>query len=162
GGPVVDPEGRLFTPTGNGPPEFVNTPFTWGQSLLRFDPVTDALTGTYTPQNVFDMEVNDVDLAGSTGLALNLNPHLTDAPKVMAFGGKQGSIYLLDRVSMPGGLTNRNESTAFERSLLPPVGGVTNVFGPDSPIRSNTDFAHARNSPAYFTDGHHAFLFAAG
>jgi len=89
GGASVDDDGRVYATTGNSPIDTRTLPNVWGQSLLAWTPLLD-LSGTYTPFNYCSMDRYDTDLGGSS-------PLLVPDSRLVAFGGKQGNIYLLDR-----------------------------------------------------------------
>ena len=175
-GPAVDANGSVYATTGNGPTANETTPNYWSQSVLQWStgsPLT--LTGTYTPFNYCAMDQYDGDLAGGGPLVLpDLGSSNTSTPHLLAFGGKQGNMYLLDRDHMPGSLTVRSgcgTNSGADLSLLPPGGqpqfsgapGPINIFGPYSEDYQNGDYAKSRSTPAYFkgADGTN-YLFATG
>ncbi len=177
GGPSLDSQGHLYATTGNSPQNSKNTPRFWGQSLLVWAPSATGilnLFGTYTPFNYCQMDAGDVDLAGSTPMIIpDLNPAKTSTPQLVAFGGKQGNVYLVNRAKLPGSLVSRHPcsvDSASDSSLLPPgnqpqfkAPGPINVFGPYSENFNNTDYAKGRSTPAYFqsADGT-SYLFVSG
>jgi hypothetical protein len=175
-GPAVDANGIVYATTGNGTTANEITPNYWSQSVLQWSagsPLT--LLGTYTPFNYCDMDQYDTDLAGGAPIVLpDLGSANTSTPHLLAFGGKQGNMYLLDRDHMPGSLTVRSgcsTNSATDLSLLPPGGqpqfngapGPINIFGPYSEDYTNGDNAKSRATPAYFrgADGTN-YLFATG
>jgi hypothetical protein len=175
-GPAIDANGVVYATTGNGTTQNETTPGYWAQSVLQWGPGSPlTLTGTFTPFNYCDMDLSDTDLAGGGPVVLpDLGSTNTSTPHLLAFGGKQGNMYLLDRDHMPGSLSVRpgcSTNSAGDRSLLPPGGqpqfngapGPLNIFGPYSENYTNTDSAKSRSSPAYFqaADGT-SYLFATG
>jgi hypothetical protein len=175
-GPAVDANGFVYATTGNGTTQNETTPGYWGQSVLQWGPGSPlTLTGTYTPFNYCSMDLSDTDLAGGGPVVLpDLGSANTSTPHLLAFGGKQGNVYLLDRDHMPGSLSVRpgcSTNSAGDRSLLPPGGqpqfngapGPLNIFGPYSETYTDTEFAKSRATPAYFqaADGT-TYLFATG
>ncbi len=161
GGAAVDENGRVYATTGNSPIGSLDAPGTWGQSLLAWSPALD-LVATYTPFNYCAMDRYDTDLGGSSPVLL---PPLDGTPRLMAFGGKQGNVYLLDRDRLPGATDHRpacDESaldSASDRSLLPPDPqpqfgrrGPLNVFGPYTEAFADRNYARMRTTPAYFRD----------
>ena len=90
-------------------PRTETTPGYWGQSVLQWGPGSPlTLTGTYTPFNYCSMDLSDTDLAGGGPVVLpDLGSANTSTPHLLAFGGKQGNMYLLDRDHMPGSLSVR-------------------------------------------------------
>jgi len=171
GGPAIDAQGRVWETTGNGPPEETSLPAHWSQSLLRWTRDL-ALDGSYTPFNFCPLELADIDLGGSSPLLLpDLDPATTATPRLVAFGGKQGNVYLVDRDALPNPSQRHGCSMdpTSDQSLLPPEAqpqfgarGPLNVFGPYSETVGMTDRAKMRSTAAYFTDGTTPFLFVSG
>ena len=162
GGVSVDDDGTVCATTGNSPVDSHDSPRVWGQSLLCFDSSLHLL-GTFTPFNYCDMDASDTDLGGSSPLLLPaLDPGVSLARRLMVFGGKQGTVYLLDRDALPGSLAGRppcSTNSGSDRSLVPPgrqpqfmARGPLNVFGPYSEQFGNLDRAKMRSTPAYFRD----------
>lgn len=165
GGPAVDASGRVFVVTGTGFNGFVDRPNDWTQSVLMLS-LENAdgfvLRGTYTPFNHCRTATMDIDL-GSGGVALL--PELaspTTTRSLLAVGGKQGNVYLLDRTRLPGQLERRpacSTDPSSDASLLAPGRqpqfgrrGPLNVFGPYSEKDASLDAARARSVPAFFGD----------
>jgi hypothetical protein len=176
GGAAVDREDRLHFSTGNGPEAFEQSPGYWPESLLQMTPEL-ALTGTFTPWNFCQLEVSDIDLGGGSPIALpDLDAATTTTPRLLALGGKQGNVYLLDRDRLPGRLDVRPAclsvpaDAAKDPSLLPPGSqpqfggpGPLNVFGPYEEGGNNGLFAKMRSTPAFFRDAAgQSFLFVSG
>ena len=174
GGPSVDAAGSVYSTVGNSPDAVTDAPGVWGQSLLRWSQTLD-LVGTYTPFNYHLMDVADADLAGSSPVVLpDLDPATTSTPHLVAFGAKQGNVYLVDRDKLPGTLTQRpppGGASTSDRSLYsadPQVAyggapGPLNVFGPYSEVYGNLDHAKMRTTPAYFRGGDGTtYLFVTG
>jgi hypothetical protein len=171
GGPALDGSGNVFATTGNaasGP-----IPGDWGESLLAWTPRL-ALAGTYTPFNHCLLDAADADVGGDTPLIVpDLDPATTATPHLVAFGSKQGNVYLVDRDHMPGALDKRPScaiDSTGDGSLVPPTPqpqfgarGPLNVFGPYSERYGNVDYAKMRTTLARFDDGHGGtLLYAAG
>ncbi len=175
GGPAIDPSGRVYASTGNSPTGSADAPRVWGQSLLVWDPYL-RLLGAYTPFNYCALDSGDIDLGGSSPVVIpDRDTALTGTPRLIAFGGKQGTVYLLDRdaLALSPGEDHRPpcsaDSTA-DRSLQPPdpqpqyaARGPLNVFGPYSERYGQGDWAKMRTTPAYFrqADGS-SVLFVSG
>jgi outer membrane protein assembly factor BamB len=163
GGPAVDRDGNVYETTGNGPKDIRDVPGYWGESLLVWAPGAPLrLAGSYTPWNYCQMDDADTDLGGDSPMVIpDLSPLATRTPRLVVFGSKQGTAYLVNRDSPPGNLTRRapcnlNDST-LDRSLLsphpqPPFGaaGPLDVFGPYSETYTMANNARARTTPAYF------------
>jgi hypothetical protein len=123
----------------------------------------------------------DADMGGSTPTIIpDLDPATTSTPHLVAFGSKQGNIYLVDRDALPGGVVQRPScevetiqanNAASDPSLLPPdprpyygsARGPLNVFGHYSETCNRIDEARMRTTPAYFRgrDGT-SYLFVSG
>jgi len=175
GGPAVDTGGNVFVTTGNGTTANETTVHYWGQSLLKWSPGTPlVLADTYTSWNYCAMDQADIDLAGGAPIILpDLGSANTSTPHLIAFGGKQGNAYLVDRDRMVGSLAVRqgcSTDSSTDKSLLPPglqpqfgKPGPLNIFGPYSDAIGNTDFAKSRSTPAYYkaADGTN-FVFMTG
>ena len=170
-GPALDSAGRIYVTTGN---TTITTPDAgnWGMSLLVFNPPTQAapnltLAGTYTPWNYVAMENSDMDLCGG---GTNVLPDLPGQnAHVVAFGGKQGNCYIVDRDNLPGGTTQRPANgltSSQDGSLFSPTikfsyytnGGTTptgapgplHVFGSYSESGNNGNAAKSRTTPAVY------------
>ncbi|TMB08582.1 MAG: hypothetical protein E6J66_16865 [Deltaproteobacteria bacterium] len=178
GGASIGPGGIVYVTTGNGPSGPLDR--YWGESLLAFAPTLPlSLVATYTPWNHCQLDDFDVDLAGGAPMLLpDLDPTRTSTPHLIALGGKQGNLYLLDRDHLPGGLARRPNCNRSNPMAAPADGslfgpdlrsyygntrGPLNVFGPYSDNYNNVDLAKSRTTPAYFraADGT-SYLFFSG
>lgn len=175
GGPAVDAQGSVYVVTGSGFGGYQDSPHDWTQSVLKLaQPGAKGfkLQGTYTPFNYCQTAKNDIDL-GAGGAALLPDAPAGRIPHLMAVGGKQGNVYLLDRDKLPGALHQRqpcSEDPSQDGSLLSPQPqpqfgrrGPLNVFGPYSDQDAALDLARARSVPAAFRDAHGVdYLFVTG
>ncbi len=172
GGPSIDSDGVVYATTGNSPTGSANTPHVWGESLLGWRSPLE-LSGTYTPFNYCALDVSDSDIGGDSPIVLpDFDLTGTQTPRLVAFGGKQGTVYLVDRAHLPGSLDARpacSKDSTTDRSLLPPdpqpqfgARGPLNVFGPYSDDFGNLDYAKMRTSPAFYRSGSNAYLFVTG
>ena len=188
GGAAIDAEGNVYLTSGNSPPAdaAAGAPGVWGNTLLQWR-ADLTLRATYSPWNFCQNDSGDTDLGGDSPLLLpDLDPSTTSTPHLVAFGSKQGTVYLLDRDHIPGGTSARPSCSARARwddaakdaSLLPPSGapycdpttgvcgrGPLSVFGPysDDPNANQVNAAKMRSTPAYFRDASGAHvLFVAG
>ncbi len=170
GGPTIDDDGNLWITTGNAPAASAMAAGTWGNSLLHLDPAL-RLLGTYTPFNYCWLDFSNMDLASSTPLLLPTLPG-SPTPNTVAFGGKQGNVYLVDRDALtPAGVARPacSDAAQADRSLLPPddqpqfgTRGPLNVFGPYSELFGQLDYAKMRSRLAYAELRGQRWLFAAG
>lgn len=175
GGPAVDGQGSVYVATGSGFDGYQESPHDWTQSVLKLSQPGAkgfVLQGTYTPFNYCVTAKNDIDL-GSGGVLLLSDAQAGESPRLLAVGGKQGNLYLLDRDRLPGKLDRRppcSTDASSDGSLLPPQAqpqfgtrGPLSVFGPYSEEDAALDLARARSLPAAFRDGRGVdFLFATG
>jgi hypothetical protein len=162
GGPAVDADGHVFATTGNSPDGSANAPGVWGNSLLRWRPDL-TLDGTYTPFNYCALDAADIDLGGASPLLVpDAGTPDAGSPRLVAFGGKQGNVYLLDRDRLPGRTDARqpcSTDSGQDGSLLPPGSqpqfggpGPLNVFGPYTESHGNADYGKMRSTPAFFRE----------
>lgn len=177
GGAAIDPHGGIFVGTGANFGSLKVQPHDWTQSVLQFTDSPEiglVLRATYTPFNYGETANADIDL-GSGGVCLipALNAGETATPHLMAIGGKQGNVYLLDRSRLPGGVVERppiGGDSASDASLLSPLPqlqfgrpGPLNVFGPYSESKGAINKARSRSVPAYFRSaGGRHYLFVTG
>ena len=192
GGPAVGDDGTVFMTTGNGPPQYgpSDVAGTWSDSLLAWDAGL-ALAGTYSPWNYCLSDANGVpNLGGNPPQLLpDSSGRGTSTPSLVAFGSKQGTVYLLERDALPGSVTARAHCDPGEDCRAPPmircclaapggsallpdpaapascVAGPLSVFGPysDAAHANEDDSAKMRSAPAFFGDSSGtSFLFVAG
>jgi hypothetical protein len=172
GGTAIDGDGFVYAETGNSPIGSANTPHAFGESLLQWSAPLQ-LSATYTPFNYCALDVADMDLGGSSPVALpDLDPTTTSTPKLLAMGSKQGNVYLVDRTHLGGSLAARppcSTSSTGDVSLVPPgpqpqfnARGPLNVFGPYSDVYGNVDHAKMRTTPAVFQTGGATYVFVTG
>ena len=165
GGAAIGPNGVVYVTTGNGPAGPLDN--YWGESLLAFAPSLPLrLQATYTPWNHCQLDENDVDLAGGAPILLpDLDASQTSTTHLIALGGKQGNLYLLNRDNLTGGLARRPNCNRANPTSAPADGslfgpdlrsyygntrGPLNIFGPYSDLYNNVDFAKSRTTPAFF------------
>lgn len=176
GGPAVDADGHVYIATGSGFDGYKEQAHDWTQSVLKLaiGPQGFELRGTYTPFNHCITAKNDIDLgSGGAMLPPDLRADTTSTPRLLAVGGKQGNVNLLDRTKLPGRLDRRppcGTDAASDRSLLPPepqpqfgTRGPLSVFGPYSEKDAALDLARARSVPAAFRDARgNTYLYVTG
>ena len=170
-GPDVDDEGRVWATTGNSPAGTGNAAGVWGNSLLQLNADLE-LERAYSPFDYCALDLANMDLGASQPLRLSPVPGTT-TPDLIAFGGKQGVVYLLDVDDIPGVGAGRGPcgwDSASDRSLLGPHDqpqfgrpGPLSVFGPYSVEYGEIDHAKMRTKLAEWTDDEgRRFLFASG
>lgn len=169
-GPTVADDGQVWVTTGNGPPESGPAPDSWASSLLQLTGDLD-LQRVYTPANYCVLDEANLDLGASQPLLLPDQPGAT--PHLVAFGGKQGTVYLVDRDGMARAGYSRpqcHRDMQGDRSLHPAdkqphwdYPGPLHVFGPYSDEYGQIDHAKMRTKLAYHQDlAGHPWLFATG
>jgi PQQ-like domain len=91
-GPVIDPDnGAIFIATGNGD---WNGRTDWGDAIVELNSDATQILGNYTPVNTAELNESDLDLGSSSPVLLS--------PQLLAQGGKDGKIRLLDRQAISG------------------------------------------------------------
>ena len=104
-GAVIDSStGSIFVATGNGPWDGRTN---WGDAVVELDSSATRLLGNYTPVNTAELEASDADLGSTSPVLLGGN--------LIAQGGKDGSIRLLDWRQMRGTAPHRGG----ERQVVP-------------------------------------------
>lgn len=106
GGAVVDPDpsmgGRVYAATGNG--DFNANKSggdDYGDSVVSLSPHLATLFGSYTPADYQQLENQDQDL-GSTSPALLPAQGASQTPWMLAQGGKDAELKLVNRAALPG------------------------------------------------------------
>jgi PQQ-like domain len=106
GGAVADPgtsmNGRIYAVTGNGQFDAnkkggVN----YGDSVLSLSADLSQVYGSYTPTDYQELQNGDVDL-GSTSPAMLPEQPSSQTPWMLAQGGKDAVLKLIDRAALPG------------------------------------------------------------
>jgi hypothetical protein len=170
-GPHVDDAGRVWVTTGNSPPGTGNATGVWGNSLLQLDAQLQ-LQRAYSPFNYCALDEGNMDLGASQPHRLAPMPE-SSTPNLIAFGGKQGVVYLLDVDAIPDAGLGRgpcSTDAATDRSLHAPSPqpefesrGPLSVFGPYSEEFGEVDHAKMRTKLAEWSDAQNRrFLFASG
>jgi hypothetical protein len=96
-GAVIDSTtGNIFVATGNGPWDGRTS---WGDAVLELKAGATGLAGNYTPANTASLEATDADLGSTSPVLLGGD--------LIAQGGKDGSIRLLDWRRMRGNTPHR-------------------------------------------------------
>ncbi len=102
GGPAADADGFIYFSTANGTYDFSMGGTDFGDSILKLSTVQNGFTvqDYFTPYNQASLDASDLDL-GSGGVVV-----LPDDPDAQAHelvgGGKQGTLYLMDRGNLGG------------------------------------------------------------
>ena len=110
GGLAADTDGNLFVSTGNGTFDNVTD---FGLSVLKLTPNNGSLvlTDSYTPNNYPLLNHEDWDV--SSGGILLLPDQPGNYPHLAVGGGKEGTIYLMDRDNLGGYNPNGNDIVQY-------------------------------------------------
>ena len=115
GGPAADTDGTIFLATGNGTFDANTGGSDYGDSVLHLSPASRGLIvlDYFTPYNQQTLATGDLDL-GSGGVVLLPDQ---DAPHTheLVGGGKEGTLYLVDRDNMGG--YNAADDTQIVQSI---------------------------------------------
>jgi hypothetical protein len=110
GAPAVDPSGNLYLTTGNANFDATNASppnSDYGDSFLEFDSKLN-LKQYFTPSNQESDNINDHDFgSGGTVVLVDLPANGSNPTHLVIGGGKDGTLYLLNRDKM-GGLGDSN------------------------------------------------------
>ncbi len=130
-GAVVDSaSGNIFVATGNAPWDGARN---WGDAVLELDPLATTLLGNYTPINTETLNETDQDLGSASPVLLGGG--------LIAQGGKDGHIRLLDWSAMEGTTPHRGGEAAvvstpsgnaiFTAQAVARIQGATWLFAAD-------------------------------
>ncbi len=99
GGLAADANGNIFLSTGNGT---ADTTTDFGSSVLELTPNNGTLTlaGYYTPSNYATLNEYDWDVTSGGVLLLPVQPG--NYPNLLVAGGKEGTIYVVNRDNIGG------------------------------------------------------------
>ena len=137
--PVIDTtSGDILLTTGDG--KWDGSSY-WGDAIVELDRDATRIVANYTPTNTAALESGDVDL-GSTA------PVMLDGG-IVAQGGKDGWLRLVDRASVSG----TTPHTGGETQILTSPSGVARFTAPAVRRQGGTTwlFAADRNGTAAFT-----------
>jgi outer membrane protein assembly factor BamB len=105
GGAVVDPDstmnGRVYAATGNGDFDANDGGHNYGDSVVALSADLSSLLGSYTPTDYQQLQNGDVDL-GSTSPAMLPDQPSSQTPWMLAQGGKDAILKLVNRAALPG------------------------------------------------------------
>ena len=105
GGAVVDPDpamkGAVYAATGNGEFDVHGGSHDYGDSILSISADATKLYSHYTPSDYVQLDRGDVDL-GSTSPAVLPRQAASRTPLMLAQGGKDAILRLVDRAPLPG------------------------------------------------------------
>lgn len=107
--PAVDTDGTLFLAVGDGPFDASSGGSDYGDSILHLNPASNGMNVVdyFTPEDELNLFNSNLDL-GSSGILLlpdQSGPHTHE----LIGGGKEGTLYLVDRDNM-GGFNSGSDS----------------------------------------------------
>ena len=121
GGAVVDPYstmmGEVYVATGNG---LYDGTENFGDSVIGLSENLSRMIGTYTPTNYSTLDADDIDL-GSTSPALLPVQSNSTTPLMLAQGGKDSILRLINRAALPGVSGELQEITLPSRLYATPA-----------------------------------------
>lgn len=113
-GLAADANGNIFVQTGNGT---FDTSGDFGESVLKLSPEL-ALTDSYTPSNFSTLNQQDWDI--SSGGILLLPNQSGNYPELMIGGGKEGTIYVMNRNGLGGYTPGANNIVQYIVGAISP------------------------------------------
>jgi chitodextrinase len=178
GAPAADASNNLYFITGNGTYDGLNN---FGDSILRLS-TSGGLSATdwFTPNDQAMLDQNDTDL-GSGASTILVDLPLAPVHQLLIGGGKEGTLYLLDRTSL-GHFTPNNSGVvqsfpasngifatpAFWQNKLyyaadgdalkmftldPAMGMFTPIAGPSATSHSTNSFGFPGSTPSVSASG---------
>lgn len=133
GGPAADSQGNVFVATANGPFNANTGGSNYGDSYLKLNSSTLAVTDYFTPSDEVTLDNDDLDLG--SGAAMLLPPQSgTSTPNLLVGGGKDGTVYLVDRDNM--GKFNSKSNKAVQ--TIPQAIGESGCATADNGCTFNT------------------------
>ncbi len=126
GGLAADANGNIFLSTGNGTAD-ATTDF--GVSVLKLTPSngTLALADYYTPSNYATLSANDWDVTSGGVLLLPDQPG--NDPHLMVAGGKEGTIYVVNRDNLGGYQQGSNNIVQYIVGAIKASQGSKQIYG---------------------------------
>jgi hypothetical protein len=151
GGLAADANGNIFLSTGNG--TFDNTT-DFGLSVLELTPNNGALTlaGYYTPSNFSTLNGYDWDVTSGGVLLLPQQPG--NYPNLLVAGGKEGTIYVVNRDSLGGYQAGSNNIVQYIVGAIKPSVGrnqTNGMFNTPTYFQGNVYIFGEHDYPKMFT-----------
>ena len=151
GGLAADTDGNIFVLTGNGTFDNVTD---FAQSALKLAPNAGSLVlaDYYTPSNYVTLNKNDWDV--SSGGILLLPDQPGSHPHLMIGGGKEGTIYVMDRDNLGGYQTSSDNIVQYIVGAIKPSveGGLSNgIWNTPSYFNGNVYIFGQNDFPKMFT-----------
>ncbi len=129
GGAVVDPypsmNGDVYVATGNGLYDGTNN---YGDSVIALSANVSSMIGSYTPSTYTILQQDDTDV-GSTSPTLLPFQSISATPLMLAQGGKDSILRLLNRSPLPGGTAGELQEITLPSRLYATPAVWTNAQG---------------------------------
>lgn len=128
--PAIDKEGNLYVLSGNGAFTAAHGGSDYSDSFLKLDTARGlALTGFFSPFNVYYLDNFDLDIGSSGALLLPDSAGSRQHRHLLVSAGKEGRLYVLDRDHM-GGVQTGADLVAVQTSpnMIGPLFGVPAYF----------------------------------
>lgn len=121
--PAVDASGNLYFASGNGPFDASLGSSSYGDSILKLSVSggSPSVADYFTPYNQYYLSSNARDLDLGSGGVMLLPDQPTSPTHLLIGGGKEGTLYLVDRDDM--GQFNLSDNSQIVQSLVHAVGG---------------------------------------
>ncbi len=151
GGLAADTDGNIFVQTGNGTFDNVTD---FAQSALKLRPNAGSLTlaDYYTPSNYVTLNKNDWDV--SSGGVLLLPDQPGNVSHLMIGGGKEGTIYVMNRDDLGGYQSSGDNIVQYiVGAIKPSVAGQTpnGIWNTPSYFNGNVYIVGQYDFPKMFT-----------
>lgn len=151
GGLAADADGNIFVQTGNG---MYDSNGDFGSSVLKLTPKNGSLSlaDSYTPNNYETLNHQDWDV--SSGGLLLLPDQAGATPHLMVGGGKEGTIYVINRDNLGGHHSNSNNIVQYiVGAILGSVkdGNVNGIWNTASYFNGNVYIFGQNDYPKMFT-----------
>lgn len=126
GGPAADVDGSIFVAIGNGTFDAASGGSDYGDSVLHLNPASSGfgVLDYFTPYNQQTLNSGDFDL-GSGGVILLPDQDTPHTHEIMG-GGKQGTVYLMDRTNL-GGFNSQDDSQIVQSLIGAASGELVSV-----------------------------------
>lgn len=123
--PAVDPAGNIYCMTGNGDFDADTGGRDYGNSFVQLAPTADtnlAVSDYFTPYDQLLLSQEDGDLGSGGPMVLPEDVGSRDHPRLLLGGGKEGTIYLLDRDNL--GHFNSDNDSQIVQPLIHSLGSI--------------------------------------
>ena len=146
GGPSADEFGNIYVVTGNGTFDTNNTNRkNYGDSIVKLSP-TGTVLDFFTPHDQATINANNFDLGAASAMLLPDQPGAH--PRLLVTGGKNNTVYLVDRDNNTSGTTKMGGYNASNDNQI--VQSLVNIFPFGTPEPGNYSAPVYFNGTVYF------------